>query len=88
MLPFSDHKICWKEANVLQTEPNRTYRKCKEAAHLVLVNHPFSQLILYISPIRTFITAAEVRKLQLWQLLTTLRIVILVMTLVLTEFCF
>jgi hypothetical protein len=47
-----DHMICWKEANVLQFEPNKTYRKCT-AAHMVLVDHPVSQLSVDISPMWT-----------------------------------
>jgi hypothetical protein len=30
-----DHKICWKEAKVLQIQSNSTYWKHKEAAHMV-----------------------------------------------------
>jgi hypothetical protein len=33
------HKICLKEAKVLQIEPNATYRKYKEAAHMSVVDH-------------------------------------------------
>jgi hypothetical protein len=28
------HEICWNEAKVLQIEPNTTYRKYKESAHV------------------------------------------------------
>jgi hypothetical protein len=28
------HKICWKEAKVLQIEPDTTYWKYKESAHV------------------------------------------------------
>jgi hypothetical protein len=59
------HKICWKETKVLQIEPNTTYKKYKESAHMSLVDHPISQHSLDISPIWTPIIAAEVRKLQL-----------------------
>jgi hypothetical protein len=60
------HRICWKEAKVLQTEPNTTYRKHKKSAHIALEDHPISQPSLDISPIWTpIIIAAEVRKLQL-----------------------
>jgi hypothetical protein len=55
------HRICWKEAKLLQIEPNTTYRKYNESAHMSLVDHPISQPCLDISPI----IAAEVRKLQL-----------------------
>jgi hypothetical protein len=48
-----DLKICWKEAKVLQIEPNITYKKCKEAAHMVLADRPTSQPNLVISPIWT-----------------------------------
>jgi hypothetical protein len=60
-----DHKICWKEKKVLQTEQNTTYRKYKESAHMSLLAHSISQPSLDISPIWTPITKAEVRKLQL-----------------------
>jgi hypothetical protein len=36
------HKICWREAKVLQIEPNTTYRECKEPAHVSLVDRPIS----------------------------------------------
>jgi hypothetical protein len=36
------HKICWKEAKVLQIEPNTTYRKYKESAHMSLIDHPIN----------------------------------------------
>jgi hypothetical protein len=36
-----DHKICWKEAKVMQIEPNSTYRKCKEADHMVLADYGY-----------------------------------------------
>jgi hypothetical protein len=62
---YEGHRICWKEAKVLQTEPNTTYRKCKESARIPLVAHSINQPSLDISPIRTFITEEEVRKLQL-----------------------
>jgi hypothetical protein len=58
------HKIWWKEAKVLQTEPNTTYRKNKESAHMSLAAHPFRQPSLDISPIRTPTIGAGVRKLQ------------------------
>jgi predicted GIY-YIG superfamily endonuclease len=57
------HKICWKEAKVVQIEPNTTYRKYKESALMSLADHPISQPSLDISPIWTPIIAAEVRKL-------------------------
>jgi hypothetical protein len=37
------HKICWKKAKVLQIEPNTTYRKYKESAHMSLIDHLNSQ---------------------------------------------
>jgi hypothetical protein len=64
------HKICWKEAKVLQTEPDTTYRKYKQSAHMSLVDHPISQPSLDISPIWTPVIAAEVRKLQLCPMYT------------------
>jgi hypothetical protein len=57
--------VCWKEAKVLQIEPNTTYRKYKESTHMSLVDHPISQPSLDISPIWTPIITTEVRKLQL-----------------------
>jgi DNA-binding transcriptional regulator YhcF (GntR family) len=36
------HKICWNEAKILQIEPNTTYRKYKEFAHMSLIDHPIS----------------------------------------------
>jgi hypothetical protein len=57
-----DHKICRKEANVLQIGPNTTYRKYNESAHMSLVDHSVSQLSLDISPIWTPIISAEVKK--------------------------
>jgi hypothetical protein len=59
------HKICWKEAKVLQIEPYTTYRKYKESADLSLVDHPISQPSLDICPLWTRIIEAEIRKLQL-----------------------
>jgi hypothetical protein len=55
------HKIRWKEAKLLQIEPNTTYRRRKESAHLSLIDHPISQPSL---DIWTPIIAAEVKKLQ------------------------
>jgi hypothetical protein len=46
-----EHKICQKEAKVLQIEPNTAYRKYKESAHMSLIEHPISQPSLDISPI-------------------------------------
>jgi hypothetical protein len=54
----------WKEAKVLQIEPNTTYRKYKESAHMSVVDPLISQPSSDISTIWTAITAAEVRKLQ------------------------
>jgi hypothetical protein len=62
---YESHKIFWKEAKVLQIEPNTTYRKHKQSAHMSLVDHPISQPNLDISSIWTPVIAAEVRKLQL-----------------------
>jgi hypothetical protein len=59
-----DHKMHGKEVKVLQIAPNSTYRKCKEASHMVLADHPFRQPSLFISPIWTPVIAAEVSKLQ------------------------
>jgi hypothetical protein len=30
-----EHKICWKEQKVFQIEPNTTYSKYRESAHIV-----------------------------------------------------
>jgi hypothetical protein len=46
-----DHEICYNEAKVLQIEPNTSYRKYKESAHMSLLDHPVSQPSLDISPI-------------------------------------
>jgi hypothetical protein len=59
------HTICWNEAKVLQIEPNSTYRKYKESAHVSLIHHPISQTSLDISPIWSAIFTVEVKKLQL-----------------------
>jgi hypothetical protein len=59
------HKIRWNEARVLQIEPNTTYRKHNESAHMSLTDHPISQPNLDISPIWTNVITAEVKKLQL-----------------------
>jgi hypothetical protein len=58
-------KICWKDSKVLQIEPNATYRKYKESAHMSLAAHPISQPSLDISPNWTPITEAEGKDLQL-----------------------
>jgi hypothetical protein len=58
------HRICRKEAKVLQIEPSTTYRKYKESAHMSLIGHPISQPSLDISPIWAPIIAAGVRQLQ------------------------
>jgi hypothetical protein len=55
----------WKEAKVLQIEPNSTYRKYNVSAHMSLLDHPISKLSLDISTISTPVITAEVRKLQL-----------------------
>jgi hypothetical protein len=44
------HKICWNEAKVLHIEPNSTYRKHKQSAHMSLLDHPISQPSMDISP--------------------------------------
>jgi hypothetical protein len=56
-----DHKICWKEAKVLQIEPNTTYRKYKESAHMSVIDHFVSQPSLNVSSIWTSIITAEVK---------------------------
>jgi hypothetical protein len=37
------HRVCLKEAKVLQIEPNNTYRKYKKSIHMSLIDHPISQ---------------------------------------------
>jgi hypothetical protein len=37
------HKICWNEVKVLKIEPNTTYRKYKESAHMPLLDHLIRQ---------------------------------------------
>jgi hypothetical protein len=58
------HKIWWKEAKVLQIEPDATYRKYKESTHMSLVGCPMSQHSWDISLIWTSIIEAKVRKLN------------------------
>jgi hypothetical protein len=58
-------KICCNEMKVLQIEPNTTYRKYKESAHMSLIDHLISQPSLVISPIWTPVITVEVKKLQL-----------------------
>jgi hypothetical protein len=60
-----NHRIFWKEVKVFQIEPDTTYRKYKEFAHMSLIDHMISQPSLDISPIWAPIITAEVRKLQL-----------------------
>jgi hypothetical protein len=62
---YEGHKIYWNERNVLQIEPNTTYRKYEVSAHMSLLDHPISQPSLDISPTWTPVIAAEVKKLQL-----------------------
>jgi hypothetical protein len=50
------HKICRKEAKVLQIEPETTYRKYKEFTHMSMVGRLMNQHSLNISPIWTFIS--------------------------------
>ncbi|PNF14940.1 hypothetical protein B7P43_G01557, partial [Cryptotermes secundus] len=59
-----DHKICCKEAKVLQIEHNTTYRKYKESADMSLLHHPISQPSVDIAPIWTPVITAEVNRLQ------------------------
>jgi hypothetical protein len=61
------HKICWNKAKVLQIEPNTTYRKYEESAHMSLLDHRISQPSLDISPIWAPVITEEVKKLQLRQ---------------------
>jgi hypothetical protein len=43
--------LCWNEAKVLQIEPDTTYGKYKESAHMSLIDHLISQPRLDISPV-------------------------------------
>jgi hypothetical protein len=54
-------KYCWSEVKVLQIEPNNTYRKYKESAHMSLLDHLISQASLDTSPIWTPVITAEVK---------------------------
>jgi hypothetical protein len=58
------HNLCWNEEEILQIEPNTTFRKYKESAHMSFLDHPISQPSLDISPIWTPVVTAEVKKLQ------------------------
>jgi hypothetical protein len=49
----------WKEAKILQIEPNTTYRKYKESADMSLLDQPISQPSLDISSIWTPVITAE-----------------------------
>jgi hypothetical protein len=55
-------KYVGKKAKVLQIEPNTTYRKYKESAHISVIDYPISQSTLDMSPIWTPIAAAEVKR--------------------------
>jgi hypothetical protein len=57
--------ICLNETKVLQIEPNATYRKYEEAAHMCLIANPISQPSLGIFSIWIPVIVAEVRKIQL-----------------------
>jgi hypothetical protein len=56
-----DNKICWKEAKVLQIEPNTTYRKNKKSAHVSLIDHPICQHSLNISLTWTPVITVEIK---------------------------
>jgi hypothetical protein len=56
------HRIYWKEEKVLQIEPNLTYRKYKESAHMSVVDRPISQPSLDISPICISVITVEVKE--------------------------
>jgi hypothetical protein len=58
------HKICWNEAKVLQIEPNTTYRRYNESAHMSLIDHPIRQPSLEFSPIWTHVIATGVTNLH------------------------
>jgi hypothetical protein len=62
---YKGHKICWNEVKVLQIEPNTTYRKYMESAHMSLLDNKISQPSLDISSIQTPVIIAEVNKLKL-----------------------
>jgi hypothetical protein len=58
------HRVCWKEATVLQVEANIIWRIYKEAAHMAAAKESISQPSLEISPIWTTLINEEVSKLQ------------------------
>jgi hypothetical protein len=51
-----------KRTKVLQIEPNTTYRKYKESAHMSLLGHPISEPSLDIPLIWTPVVTAEVKE--------------------------
>jgi hypothetical protein len=59
---YEGHRVCWKEATVLQVESNIIWRKYKEAAHMAVATEPISQPSLEISPIWTTLINKEVSK--------------------------
>jgi hypothetical protein len=54
------HKICWNEAEILQIEPDTTYRKYMESRFMSLIDQPITQPSVDISPIWTPVITAEV----------------------------
>jgi hypothetical protein len=55
-------RVSMEKRRVQQTEPNTTYRRYKESAHMSLIDHAISQPSLDISPIWSPIIAAEAKK--------------------------
>jgi hypothetical protein len=56
--------MCWKEEKVLQIEPNTTYSKYKQSAHISLVAQPIRQPSMgHLSRLDSH-RRTEVRKLQ------------------------
>jgi hypothetical protein len=48
---FEGYKPEWLEAGILHFEPNHTYRKYKETAHMFCSDNPISQPSVEISPV-------------------------------------
>jgi hypothetical protein len=48
------HKICWKEAKVVQVEPNTIYRKYKESAHVCDRSSDQSTLRRHLSHVENY----------------------------------
>jgi hypothetical protein len=58
------HRIKWDEAKAIQKEPNTTYRKYKESAHMAYVENTIIQPSLELSPFWLPIIREEIRRIQ------------------------